>query len=247
MVIALVKPDYREIPLANSAASLRGKDSGQKCLDFFTLVDNRDYDYLMQWEWTVVKARGKNLYARRHYKAHYQYYLHKEIANLFADNVSSVKHLNGNTLDNRRSNLELDIQQKRTKRLVGTNKPLTPTEKEIASLASLGLTTPQIAQKLVLDTRTIETHLNNLFKKLGITYRTELLQRAKSINQVVDIPYPYAIPSLKGKSKEINRLKSQRLLTAQIVTQSMDAIALQISQLQQIHANLEQTLKIMEP
>lgn len=233
MVIALVKPDFREIALTNS--------------DFFTLVNNQDYDYLMQWEWSVVKGRSKKLYARRHYKAHHQYYLHKEIANLFADNIGSVRHLNGNTLDNRRSNLELDIQQKRTKRLVGTNKPLTPTEKEIASLASLGLTTPQIAQKLVLDTRTVETHLNNLFKKLGITYRTELLQQAKSINQVVDIPYPYAIPNLKGKNGEINRLKSQRLLTAQIVTQSMDAIALQISQLQQIHADLEQTLKVMEP
>lgn len=251
MVIALVKqggsaeedspadtpPDYKEIPLTNS--------------DFFTLVDSRDYDYLMQWKWSAIKGANKKLYAKRHYRPHHQYYLHKEIANLFADDVSSVRHLNGNTLDNRRRNLELDIKKRRTQRLVGTNAALTAREKEIARLTSLGLTSPQIAQKLYLGTRTIETHLNNLFKKLGVNNRYELVHIA--LNGSLQDPRPdvksldLKLPILKGRIKEINRLKTQRLMTAQLVTESMNAIALQISQLQQIHANLEQTLKIMEP
>lgn len=249
MVIVLVKqggtswesspadtpPDFKEIPFNNS--------------DFFTIVDAQDYDYLMQWKWSVVKAFKKNLYAKRFYKSHrHAYYLHKEIANLFVDDVYSVRHLNGNTLDNRRSNLELDIKKKRTTRLVGTNEVLSNREKEVADLASLGLTTPEIAQKLYLGKKTIDTHLSHIFEKLGINSRLELVRTATPQNPPADLTYLNSeLPILEGRTKEINKLKSQRLLTAQLVTESMDAIALQISQLQQIHANLEQTLKVMKP
>lgn len=44
------------------------------------------------------------------------------------------------------------------------------------SLLTEHLTTPEIAEKLTVSTRTIETHLNNLKNKLGCHRKTELLE-----------------------------------------------------------------------
>jgi DNA-binding CsgD family transcriptional regulator len=54
---------------------------------------------------------------------------------------------------------------------------LTPREAEIASLASLGLSNREIADRLVVSVRTVENHLHRAFAKLGVASRREL-QRA---------------------------------------------------------------------
>ncbi|MFF0078298.1 LuxR C-terminal-related transcriptional regulator [Streptomyces canus] len=46
---------------------------------------------------------------------------------------------------------------------------LTPQEREIAELASAGLTNKQIGQKLFISHRTVGDHLYKTFPKLGIT------------------------------------------------------------------------------
>ena len=46
--------------------------------------------------------------------------------------------------------------------------PLTVREKEILQLVSLGMTNQQIAQKLFISSRTIDTHRTNIMHKLGI-------------------------------------------------------------------------------
>jgi DNA-binding NarL/FixJ family response regulator len=51
---------------------------------------------------------------------------------------------------------------------------LTPQERRVAQLAADGLTNRQIAESLFLTTRTIEMHLANGYRKLGISRRTEL-------------------------------------------------------------------------
>ena len=52
--------------------------------------------------------------------------------------------------------------------------PLTGREHEVALLAAQGLTSGEIAERLVLSTRTVDTHLARVYRKLGIAGRDEL-------------------------------------------------------------------------
>jgi DNA-binding CsgD family transcriptional regulator len=51
---------------------------------------------------------------------------------------------------------------------------LTPSERRIAAMAADGSSNPQIAQTLFLTRRTVEMHLTNAYRKLGIGSRDEL-------------------------------------------------------------------------
>ena len=51
---------------------------------------------------------------------------------------------------------------------------LTKRELEIAELVTDRLTNPQIADKLFLSKKTIETHIRNIFVKLGASSRVEV-------------------------------------------------------------------------
>jgi non-specific serine/threonine protein kinase len=51
---------------------------------------------------------------------------------------------------------------------------LTRRELEVAALVARGLTNRQVAEQLLVATRTIETHLEHIFSKLGVQTRAEL-------------------------------------------------------------------------
>lgn len=57
---------------------------------------------------------------------------------------------------------------------------LTPREQEIVSLCSKGITCCQIADKLHISVRTVETHKTAIFRKLGIRNSVELVRYAFS-------------------------------------------------------------------
>jgi DNA-binding NarL/FixJ family response regulator len=52
--------------------------------------------------------------------------------------------------------------------------PLTSREREVALLAADGLPTKEIATRLYLSKRTVDTHLDRIYRKLGISSREEL-------------------------------------------------------------------------
>jgi DNA-binding NarL/FixJ family response regulator len=52
--------------------------------------------------------------------------------------------------------------------------PLTAREREIAELVASGRTNREIAEELVLSTRTIEAHLRSIYGKLEVRSRVEL-------------------------------------------------------------------------
>nr|WP_237466983.1 helix-turn-helix transcriptional regulator [Leucobacter chromiireducens] len=51
---------------------------------------------------------------------------------------------------------------------------LTAREREIALLAALGHSSKFIAERLHISSRTVETHLSNIFAKTGVENRDEL-------------------------------------------------------------------------
>ena len=55
---------------------------------------------------------------------------------------------------------------------------LTPTEHDVVKLVSAGLANKDIATRLFVSPRTVETHLTHVYTKLGISSRVQLAQEA---------------------------------------------------------------------
>ena len=60
------------------------------------------------------------------------------------------------------------------KRAVGTRDILTVQEAQVARLASVGHTNPEIGARLFIRPRTAEYHLRKVFSKLGVSSRRQL-------------------------------------------------------------------------
>ena len=62
----------------------------------------------------------------------------------------------------------------------GLNRPrsgweaLTETERRVVDLVAEGLTNPQIAGRMFISAQTVKTHMKNVFRKLGVSTRSEL-------------------------------------------------------------------------
>jgi DNA-binding NarL/FixJ family response regulator len=67
-------------------------------------------------------------------------------------------------------------------------KPLTPRQLDILKLLARGYTNPQIAQKLVLSTGTVRTHVQRILAKLGAHDRTAAVVRAIELGLIAPPP-----------------------------------------------------------
>jgi DNA-binding CsgD family transcriptional regulator len=73
------------------------------------------------------------------------------------------------------------------KRTVDLRYDLTPQELQIARLARDGLSNPEIGERIFLSPRTVEWHLGNVFRKLGISSRKQL-RRALTNGSSATVP-----------------------------------------------------------
>ncbi|MDR3658467.1 MAG: LuxR C-terminal-related transcriptional regulator, partial [Mycobacterium sp.] len=55
---------------------------------------------------------------------------------------------------------------------------LTPTERDVVRLVSEGLGNKDIAARLFVSPRTVQTHLTHVYTKLGLNSRVQLAQEA---------------------------------------------------------------------
>nr|MDQ6944007.1 helix-turn-helix transcriptional regulator [Candidatus Eremiobacteraeota bacterium] len=62
--------------------------------------------------------------------------------------------------------------------------PLTAREQEILELLAAGLTNREIAQRLVVSARTVETHVARVTGKLGVNSRARAVARAVALGIV---------------------------------------------------------------
>lgn len=60
--------------------------------------------------------------------------------------------------------------------------PLTPREQEVLALIASGLTNREVAEKLVISPGTVKKHTGNLYRKLGVSNRTQAVARARQLH-----------------------------------------------------------------
>jgi DNA-binding CsgD family transcriptional regulator len=86
-----------------------------------------------------------------------------------------LAHACGSARLERRAREELLAAGARPRRIALSGRAsLTPAEDRVAELAAAGLANPAIAAQLVISRRTVEMHLSNAYRKLGITSRQAL-------------------------------------------------------------------------
>jgi PAS domain S-box-containing protein len=93
-------------------------------------------------------------------------------------------------VDRQRVAVVVIIRQKRAHELarVGEAGELTRREREVVSLVALGLTSPEIADKLCVSEATVRTHVKNSMAKLGARTRAHLVAIALADRHIVALP-----------------------------------------------------------
>jgi len=90
------------IPLSQNSKENKGK--------YFAMVDDEDYDYLMQWNWSVSNQQNKSIYAVKggyaNGKNENKIRMHRLILGI-TDSEILVDHKDGNGLNNQRSNIRV--------------------------------------------------------------------------------------------------------------------------------------------
>ncbi|GHN02707.1 DNA-binding response regulator [Cytophagales bacterium WSM2-2] len=166
-----IKPDL--IMLDISLPDINGMDVSRQILEFdpaaniLMLSMHADEDYVCRCIQHGVKG----------------YVVKDESAQELERAVSTI--LEGKTYFGRKAQEVILNKYKRTavgRKEKSDNVKLTPREIEIINLIDTGLTSNEMADKLFISPRTVETHRANLMKKFGVKNSIELVKKARSLH-----------------------------------------------------------------
>lgn len=79
---------------------------------------------------------------------------------------------------------ELGRLARRTRQVADARERLTDRELEILEQLALGITVKQVATRLALSPRTIDTHVQKIYRKLGVRNRVQAISRAASLQLI---------------------------------------------------------------
>lgn len=113
-------------------------------------------------------ARGVDGYIKREAKLTQ---LVDAVRTIFAGNIWAERKLLDKFVRYAPLLLSSDLESKLSK----LENPLTQREKDITSLLFLGLPNKHISDKLHISEKTVKTHLNNIFKKMKVSSRTQVI------------------------------------------------------------------------
>ena len=82
---------------------------------------------------------------------------------------------------------ELGRLARRTRESSGARASITARELEVLEYLSLGLTVKQVAVRLGLSPRTVESHVGKLYRKLRVRNRVQAISRASSLG-LIEVP-----------------------------------------------------------
>lgn len=60
--------------------------------------------------------------------------------------------------------------------------PLTSREADVLRLLAVGLSNAEIARRLIISTATVKTHTRNIYRKLGVSNRTQAAVRGLALS-----------------------------------------------------------------
>jgi DNA-binding NarL/FixJ family response regulator len=76
---------------------------------------------------------------------------------------------------------QLRTMVRRAREISRVEAKLTPREIEVLQLISEGLTTRQMASRLTMSQRTVESHISKLYKKMGVASRVQAVAKASQL------------------------------------------------------------------
>jgi DNA-binding NarL/FixJ family response regulator len=91
-----------------------------------------------------------------------------------SNELGAIHHRDRIDADLRRLGRTVHRRTRPGARGVGGVSTLTGREREVAELIHAHATNREIANELFLSTKTVETHVRNIFNKLGVTSRAEI-------------------------------------------------------------------------
>ena len=80
--------------------------------------------------------------------------------------------------------LERDASSAATPAGAELREPLSERELEVLALVASGKSNVEIASSLFVSLSTVKTHINNLYRKLGVRSRTQAIARARDLDLI---------------------------------------------------------------